>query len=63
MFFPTVTELPRSLEPITLDTFNDGGRSSAARRPSGTDPHALPDDVAELRSVAAGARGEALAAA
>ena len=55
MFSPTVTELPRRLEPISPDTFNDGG--SAALAP------ALPSNVIELRPAVYVARSPALAAA
>jgi hypothetical protein len=57
MFSPTVTELPRRLEPISRDTFNDAGRSAPTpRRPS-------PSNVIELRPVAATVRRVDLAAA
>ena len=55
MFSPTVTELPRHLEPIAPDTFNDGG--SAAVAP------ALPSSVVELRPAVYVVRSPALAAA
>ena len=56
MFSPTVTELPRRLEPISRDTFNDAGRSAPTpRRPS-------PSNVVELRP-AGHARALRLAAA
>jgi hypothetical protein len=43
MFSPTVTELPRRLEPISRDTFNDAGRDAPTPgRPS-------PSNVIELR--------------
>ncbi|MDX6681793.1 MAG: hypothetical protein QOG94_1832 [Solirubrobacteraceae bacterium] len=43
MYSPIVTELPRRLEPISRDTFNDAGRSTPTpRRPS-------PSNVVELR--------------
>jgi hypothetical protein len=43
MFSPTVTELPRHLEPISRDTFNDAARRTPTpRRPS-------PSNVIELR--------------
>lgn len=57
MFSPTVTELPRRLEPISRDTFNDAGRS--APTPRGP----LPANVIELRPAAMGARSVGLAAA
>jgi len=57
MFSPTVIELPRRLEPISRDTFNDAGRTAPTpRRPS-------PSNVIELRPVAPGVRGLGLAAA
>lgn len=57
MFSPTVTELPRRLEPISPDTFNDAGRTAPTpSRPS-------PSNVIELRPAAAGARTFGLAAA
>ena len=43
MFSPIVTELPRRLEPISPDTFNDAVRSAPSpRRPS-------PSNVVRLR--------------
>ena len=57
MFSPTVTELPRRLEPISRDTFNDAGRSAPTpSRPS-------PSNVIELRPAASGTLGFARAAA
>jgi hypothetical protein len=57
MFSPTVTELPRRLEPISRDTFNDAGRNAPTpSRPS-------PSNVIELRPAAAGVRHAGLAAA
>jgi len=61
MFSPTVTELPRRLEPISRDTFNDAGRAfalvtaspSAARR----------DNVVALRPAPADTRSAGHAAA
>ena len=49
MFSPTVTELPRRLEPISRDTFNDVGRIPPAGRPSPSGTLALPDNVVQLR--------------
>jgi hypothetical protein len=43
MYSPTVTELPRRLEPISRDTFNDAGRRVPAPRPSS------PNNVVQLR--------------
>jgi hypothetical protein len=57
MFSPTVTELPRRLEPISRDTFNDAGRSAP------TPSRPAPSNVIELRPLASGARGIGLAAA
>jgi hypothetical protein len=57
MFSPTVTELPRRLEPISRDTFNDAGLGA----PSPSRP--APSNVIELRPLASGARGLGLAAA
>ena len=48
MFSPTVTELPRRLEPISRDTFNDAGRTAPT--------HPSPSNVIELRPAATGAR-------
>lgn len=46
MLSPTVTYLPRTLEPISRDTFNDAVRSAPTpRRPS-------PSNVIELRPAA-----------
>ena len=57
MLSPTVTELPRTLEAISRDTFNDGVRNAPSpRRPS-------PSNVIELRPGAAGAPRFGLAAA
>lgn len=57
MFSPIVTELPRRLEPISRDTFNDAGRTAPTpSRPS-------PSNVIELRPALAGARRAGLAAA
>jgi hypothetical protein len=57
MFSPTVTELPRHLEPNSRDTFNDAGRSAPTpSRPS-------PSNVIELRPAASGALGLGLVAA
>ena len=57
MFSPTVTELPRRLEPISRDTFSDAGRTAPPpSRPS-------PSNVVELRPAATGAQGFGLAAA
>ena len=57
MFSPTVTELPRRLEPISRDTFNDAGRTAPTpSRPS-------PSNVIELRPAAAAMRRADLAAA
>jgi hypothetical protein len=43
MYSPTVTELPRRLEPISRDTFNDAVRlAPTPRRPS-------PSNVVQLR--------------
>ncbi len=57
MFSPTVTELPRRLESISRDTFNDAGRTAPSpSRPS-------PSNVIELRPAASGARSIGLAAA
>lgn len=57
MFSPTVTELPRRLEPISRDTFNDAGRSAPTpSRPS-------PGNVIELRPAASRALVAGLAAA
>ena len=57
MFSPTVIELPRPLEPISRDTFNDAGRSvPAPRRP-------LPSNVIELRPAAAAVLRSGFAAA
>ncbi len=57
MFSPTVTELPRRLESISRDTFNDAGRTAPTpSRPS-------PANVIELRPAASGARSFGLAAA
>ncbi len=58
MFSPTVTELPRRLEPISHDTFNDAART-APPFPS----HPSPSNVIELRPAATGARSFGLAAA
>jgi hypothetical protein len=55
MFSPTVTELPRRLEPISPDTFNDGG--SAAITP------APPSNVFELRPATSVVRSLTLVAA
>jgi hypothetical protein len=55
MFSPTVTELPRHLEAISPDPFNDGG--SAAIAP------ALPSNVIELSPAVYVVRSPALAAA
>ena len=45
MYTPTVTELPRRLEPISRDTFNDALRlAPAPRRPS-------PSNVVQLHPV------------
>jgi hypothetical protein len=57
MYSPTVTELPRRLEPISRDTFNDASRRAPAppRRPS-------PSNVVQLRP-AGPARVAGLAAA
>jgi hypothetical protein len=53
MFSPTVTELPRHLESISRDTFNDAGRGTPTpSRPS-------PSNVIELRRHGAVARGVA----
>jgi hypothetical protein len=57
MFSPTVTELPRRLEPISRDTFNDAGRSTP------TPSRPAPSNVIELRPPATGARSLGLAAA
>jgi hypothetical protein len=57
MFSPTVTELPRRLEPISRDTFNDAGRSTP------TPSRPLPGNVIELRPAASGVRVAGLAAA
>ncbi len=43
MYSPTVTELPRRLEPISRDTFNDAAR----RAPSPSRPS--PSNVVQLR--------------
>ena len=57
MFSPTVTELPRRLESISPDTFNDAGRSAPSpSRPS-------PSNVIELRPMAPRVRSSELAAA
>jgi hypothetical protein len=56
MFSPTVTELPRRLEPISPDTFNDAGRVPPNGRPSPSDSPAGFDNVVVLRPAAAGAR-------
>jgi hypothetical protein len=58
MFSPTVTELPRSLEPISPDTFNEPGRVAPAS-PGGD----RRGNVVALRPVADGARRQGLAAA
>ena len=56
MFSPTVTELPRRLEPISPDTFNDGGSAYA--------PEPAPlSNVFELRPASALVRRVALTAA
>jgi hypothetical protein len=55
MFSPTVTELPRRLEPISRDTFNDAGLST----PSPSRP--APSNVIELRPAASRALGLAAA--
>jgi len=52
MFWQTVTELPRRLEPISRDTFNDAGRVPPAGRPSPSRPVALRDNVVQLRPAA-----------
>ena len=57
MFSPTVTELPRPLEPISRDTFNDAGRSVPAPR------HQSPSNVIELRPAAAAVLRSGFAAA
>ena len=54
MFSPTVTELPRRLESISRDTFNDAPAASAAARL---------DNVIELFPAAADAHRPGLAAA
>ena len=56
MFSPTVTELPRHLEPLSRDTFNDAAR----RTPTPSRPS--PSNVIELRP-AGFALGTGLAAA
>jgi hypothetical protein len=56
MFSPTVTELPRHLESISTDTFNDGRSAPSPSRPS-------PSNVVELRPAGSGARSFGLAAA
>lgn len=56
MFSPTVTELPRRLEPISRDTFNDGVRRPAPGRPRPAGSRVLPSNVIELRPGSAAAR-------
>jgi hypothetical protein len=63
MISPTVTELPRRLEPISRDTFIDRGISLVTRPPSGNAPRALPRNVMELRRAGGRVRGLTLAAA
>ena len=55
MFSPTVTELPRRLEPTSPDTFNDGGSAAMAPAPM--------NNVFVLRPATAHVRGVASAAA
>ena len=55
MFSPTVTELPRRLEPTSPDTFNDGGSAAIA-------PVSM-SNVFELRPAASLVRAVASAAA
>ena len=63
MFSPTVTELPRRLEPISRDTFNDAGRAFTPGRPSPSDARGRPSNVVALRPAVAGERRVGLAAA
>jgi len=57
MLSPTVTYLPRTLEPISRDTFNDAVRAAPSpRRPS-------PSNVVELRPASQGAARVRLVAA
>ncbi len=55
MFSPTVTELPRRLETISRDTFNDAGRTAPTPvRPSPSNVVVLhPAGVRRLELVAA----------
>ena len=56
MYSPTVTELPRRLESISRDTFNDAARSTPSpRRPS-------PSNVIELRRAGSSQRVRLVAA-
>jgi len=63
MFSPTVTELPRRLEPISRDTFNDAGRAFQPGRPSPSGARAGLENVVLLRPAAAVAPRADLAAA
>jgi hypothetical protein len=56
MFSPNVTELPRRLEPISRDTFNDAGRVPPNGRPSPGEARAVLGNVVQLRPAAASAR-------
>lgn len=56
MYSPTVTELPRRLEPISRDTFNDAVRHTPTpRRPS-------PSNVMQLRPAGTARRARLVAA-
>jgi len=56
MYSPTVTELPRRLEPISRDTFNDAVRHvPAPRRPS-------PSNVVQLHPAGIARRPRLVAA-
>jgi hypothetical protein len=63
MISPTVTELPRRLEPISRDTFIDRGVNLVTGPPPGSAPRALPRNVTELRRADGRVRGLTLAAA
>jgi hypothetical protein len=55
MLSPTVTELPRRLEPTARDTFLDAVLDPAPRHPLGSATRVLPSNVIALRPAIAGA--------
>lgn len=63
MLSPTVTEIPRSLEPTARDTFLDMAVSPAPRHPRGDASRLLPDNVFVLRPAVASSSADVAAAA